>query len=101
MNHERRDFLNLANLPARLSLTEAAWFLGFGSHDIPVLIAAGLLKPLGHPPASGSKFFSSVELQELRADVRWLAKASDATVNFWRKKNEGRSFSHAETLQKS
>jgi hypothetical protein len=30
------------------------------------------------------------ELQTLRADTRWLAKASDATVNYWKKKNATR-----------
>jgi hypothetical protein len=90
MNSDRREFLNLSHLPARLSLGEAAWLLGFTEHDISVLVAAGLLKPLGRPPSSGSKYFSTCELQQLRADARWLGKASDATVNYWRKKNAGR-----------
>jgi hypothetical protein len=51
----------------------------------------GLLKPLGHPPASGSKYFATTELQSLRTDTRWLAKASDAIVNHWKKKNNGRA----------
>lgn len=99
MNHEQRDFLNLVNLPARLTLMEAAWFLGFKEHDMPVLVAAGLLKPLGHPPSSGSKFFAAAELQTLRTDVRWLAKASDATVHYWKRKNSGRIHPRTETLQ--
>ena len=90
MNQEKRDFLTLATLPARLGITEAAWYLGFTEHDIPALVSAGLLKPLGHPPASGSKYFSTNELQALRTDARWLAKASDAIVNHWRTKNFGR-----------
>lgn len=84
------EFLSLATPPARLSLTETAWFLGFTEHDISLLISAGLLKPLGHPPASGSKYFAMTYLQSLRSDIRWLAKASDATVNHWKKKNAGR-----------
>lgn len=99
MNHEQREFLNLVNLPARLSLTEAAWFLGFKEHDIPVLVAAGLLKPLGHPPASGSKFFATAALQTLRTNVRWLTKASDATVGYWKRKNSGRIHPATNTLQ--
>ena len=59
-------------------------------HDIPVLASAGLLKPLGRPTATGSKYFATVELQTLRNDTRWLAKASDAIVNHWRSKNSGR-----------
>jgi hypothetical protein len=53
---ERKDFLNVRTLPARAVAEEAAWILGFAPHDIPVLVSAGLLKPLGHPPASGTKF---------------------------------------------
>lgn len=90
MNQAKRDFLSLATPPARLGIEETAWFLGFNSHDIPVLVSAGLLKPLGRPAASGSKFFATVELQNLRADVRWLAKASDAIVHYWRDKNASR-----------
>ncbi len=87
---DRREFLSLAIQPARLSLTETAWFLGFQEHDISTLISVGLLKPLGHPPASGSKYLALADLQTLRTDTRWLAKASDATVNYWKKKNAGR-----------
>ena len=90
MNQEKKDFLGLATPPARLGINETAWLLGFGEHDIPVLVSAGLLKPLGRPTASGSKYFATVELQTLRADTRWLAKASDAIVNYWRTKNFGR-----------
>ena|ERR1051325_1602939 len=90
MNQARKDFLSLVTPPARLGITEAAWWLGFNEHDIPVLVSAGLLKPLGRPPASGSKYFATVELQALRNDTRWLAKASDAIVHYWRSKNSGR-----------
>jgi hypothetical protein len=90
MKEEKRDFLRLLNLPARLTMTEAAWFLGFTETDISALISAGLLKPLGHPPASGSKYFALTDLQALRTDARWLAKASDATVSYWKRKNASR-----------
>lgn len=90
MNQERKDFLNLVTPPARLAQREAAWYLGFAENDISILVSVGLLKPLGRPPTSGSKYFGLTELQMLRNDPRWLAKASDATVNHWRKKNAGR-----------
>ena len=66
---------------------EAAWFLGFTAHDIPILVSVGLLKPLGHPPSSGVKFFAAAKLQELRNDVAWLARASDAISKHWQAKN--------------
>ena len=53
-------------------------------------LARLLLRPLGRPTASGSKFFATVELQNLRSDTCWLARASDAMVNHWRNKNAGR-----------
>ncbi len=90
MQQEKKDFLNLAIPPARLNITETAWFLGFTEHDISVLISVGLLKPLGHPPPSGSKYFATTELQSLRNDTRWLAKASDAIVHHWKRKNASR-----------
>ncbi len=91
MNSDKKDFLMLATPPARQSITEAAWYLGCSEQDISVLVSAGHLKPLGHPPPSGSKYFATVELQRLRADAHWLAKISDAIVGSWRKKNASRA----------
>ena len=90
MNQEKKDFLSIRNLPARVGINETAWLLGFGETDIPVLVAAGLLKPLGRPTATGSKYFATVDLQNFRNDNRWLAKASDAVVHHWRAKNASR-----------
>ena len=90
MNQAKKDFLSLVTPPARLGIDETSWLLGFNEHDIPVLVSAGLLKPLGRPASTGSKFFATVELQNLRNDTRWLAKDSDAIVNYWRGKNSGR-----------
>lgn len=90
MNQAKKEFLSLAIPPARLGIQETSWLLGFNDHDISVLISAGLLKPLGRPASTGSKFFATVELQTLRNDTRWLARASDAIVNYWRDKNSGR-----------
>ena len=98
MNQEKKEFLSLVTPPARLGINETAWLMGFGEHDIPVLVSSGLLKPLGHPTASGSKYFATVELQSLRIDARWLAKASDAIVGHWRKKNSGRTNLRSEKL---
>ena len=90
MNLEKREFLSLFTLPARLGIVETAWFLGFSEHDVSTLVSAGLLKPLGRPTTSGSKYFATSELQALKSDARWLAKASDAVVNYWRTKNANR-----------
>lgn len=87
MNPERAQFLNLQRPPARLSMEEAAWYLGFLPHEIPVLMASRLLKPLGSPAVNGGKYFAAVELDRCRADATWLARASDAIVKHWRLKN--------------
>jgi len=88
MNPERKEFLSVIRItPARVVAEEAAWYLGFAPHDIPVLVSAGLLKPLGHPPSSGTKFFATATLLKLRDDLNWLARASDAIVRHWQAKN--------------
>ena len=87
MNNEKREFLNLKNIPARLEMQEAGWYLGFAPHAIPILISAGLLKPLGRPAANGVKYFATATLAELRDDTQWLARASDALTRYWQHKN--------------
>jgi hypothetical protein len=57
MNPDIERFLNLRHLPDRLTATEAAAKLGVSHHEIPILVAKGLLKPLGHPASNGSKYF--------------------------------------------
>ena len=99
MNPERKEFLTVMRMPpARVLAEEAAWYLGFMPHDIPVLVSAGLLKPLGHPPASGTKFFATATLLKLRDDINWLARASDVIVRHWQKKNAAKKNRLTESL---
>jgi hypothetical protein len=88
MTSQQEQFLNLKTHPARLRVEEAAWYLGFSTHEIPILMAEGLLKPLGRPPTTGVKYFSTVVLEELRRDVKWLARASDCVVQYWKSRNQ-------------
>jgi hypothetical protein len=71
----------------RKRLQETAWHLGFLAHEIPMLTAAGLLKPLGKPSENGSKFFSTFELDQLKQDSAWLARACDVVVKYWKDRN--------------
>jgi hypothetical protein len=87
MQADKEKFLNLKIVPARLTVEETAWYLGFATHDIPVLVANGLLKPLGHPNDNAVKFFALASVEPLRADVKWLARATDTMLDHWRKKN--------------
>lgn len=88
MNSQKEQFLNLKTLPARLKVEEVAWFFGFAPHEITILMAEGLLKPLGHPPATGVKYFSAMALEEFRRDPKWLGRASDCIVQYWKSRNE-------------
>lgn len=91
MNSQQLQFLNLRNVPARLTAEEAAWFLGFSPHDIPVLMASGLLKPLGQPVQNSVKYFAWAVLCELRQDARWQFRATNEVMQHWRKRNQKRA----------
>ena len=84
---QQTEFLSWNILPARLDATQTAWYLGFEPHEIPMLIAANLLKPLGKPARNSTKFFATETLEQLRRDEKWLAKASDAIGSYWRERN--------------
>ena len=84
---QQTEFLSWKIAPARLNATQTAWFLGFEPHEIPMLVAAGLLKPLGHPARNSTKFFATETLEQLRRDEKWLARASDAIASYWRERN--------------
>ena len=68
MHGTKESFLNLHTPPARLNANEAAWYLGFKPHEVSMLVAAGLLTPLGRPARSRAKFFAA-ETQIGRAHV--------------------------------
>jgi hypothetical protein len=87
MSSQQTQFLNLQNLPARLTVEEAAWLLGFSPHDIPILVAAGLLKPFDQPAPNGSRYFAKTILCELKQDANWLSRATKEIMQHWRFKN--------------
>ena len=87
MNNDRKEFLLVMRMPpARLDVHETAWYLGFMPHDIPVLVRAGLLKPLVRSP-NAVKYIATASLSTLREDTQWLARASEAITKHWRTKN--------------
>jgi hypothetical protein len=88
MKEEQHQFLRLlGQLPARLTAEQAAWVLNCQSHDLPILVAARLLKPLGNPQKNGIKFFATSELLELSKDKAWLIKVTNAVNQHWQKNN--------------
>lgn len=101
MQQDMERFLNLRHLPANVTAEQAAAYFGFTPHEIPILVAKGMLKPLGHPPLNGQKFFLTATLEQLRNDERWFAKARDAIVEHWRYKNGRKSQNQAGTKPQS
>lgn len=88
MKDEQCQFLSLlGQAPLRLTVAQAAWVLNCQPHDIPVLIAAHLLKPLGNPLANGTKFFSTAAVLETAQDHAWLARMTNAIYERWRDDN--------------
>jgi hypothetical protein len=95
MNAERKDFLSVIRVtPARLDARETAWYLGFAAHDIPVLVSAGLLKPLGHPPANA---VNTMRQSHWRSCVR-IHSGSVARPMPW--SNTGRTRTRARPMPK-
>jgi hypothetical protein len=88
MKEDQHRFLTLLDeLPARLTAEQSAWVLNCQPHDIPTLVTAKLLKPLGNPPPNGIKFFSTADLIELTKDRNWLIRVTVAINQHWHKKN--------------
>jgi hypothetical protein len=88
MSEQQRAFFEQWNNPiARLTVEQAAWALNFQAHDIPVLVRAGLLKPLGNPAKSATKYFSAVAVRDHAKDLTWLARATNVIYRHWQDKN--------------
>jgi hypothetical protein len=88
MKDDQHRFLALlGQLPARLTAEQAAWVLNCQAHDVPVLVAVRLLKPLGNPPPDSVKFFATLEVLEQAKDRTWLAKVTNALNQHWQNKN--------------
>jgi len=90
------ELLNCRRLPGRLNSTETAVLLGFQEHDIPALIAAKLLTPLGKPVANAPKYFAAVDVVSAAQDRDWLSQATRMLSRHWSEKNSRKkqSFSY-------
>ena len=86
-----RELLNVRRLQGRLNTRQTAALLNCGEHDIPVLVAKGLLTPLGHPPPNAVKFFAPLEVLELAGDRAKMGHICDALYEHWREKNSARA----------
>ena len=94
MRDDQHRFLTLlGQLPARLTAEQTAWVLNCQAHDVPVLVVARLLKPLGNPQPNSVKYFATGDVLEQVKDRAWLAKVTSAVSQHWRKKNQNKSAS--------
>jgi hypothetical protein len=94
MKDDQHRFLSLlGQLPVRLTAEQAGWLLNCQSHDIPALVNARLLKPLGNPAQNSTKYFATEDLLETAKDRAWLVKMTTAINTHWQKQNakKGRS----------
>lgn len=80
--------LNCRRLPGRLNATEAAILLGVKEHDIPVLIAAKSLLPLGKAARNAPKYFAAVTIEAHSQNPDWLSNATRTLAKHWAKKND-------------
>lgn len=88
MREEQNQFLRLlGRVPARLTAAQTAWVLNCQPHDVPVLVAARLLKRLGNPPANSVKYFSAAEVLEAAKNATWLARVTNVLNQHWQRKN--------------
>ena len=67
---QQTEFLSWKILPARLGATQAAWYLGFEPHEIPILIAGNLLKPLGKGLVDSRANYSAGQVSNLAASFQ-------------------------------
>ena len=88
MRDDQHKFLQLlGQLPARLTAEQAAWVLNCQAHDIPALVAAKLIKPLGNPSQNSTKYFATTDILELMQDRPRLVKMTHAISQHWQKQN--------------
>ena len=85
---QHRFLVLLEQLPARLTVEQTAWVLKCQPHDVSILVAARLLKPLGNPPSNGVKFFASKEVLEFAKDEKCLHRVRVAIYQRRHTRNE-------------
>ena len=100
MKEDQRQFLNLlGHPPARLTAKQVSWVLQCQTSDIPTLIAARLLKPLGDPSPNAAKYFATSEFVKSLEDRNWLNRITLTIQEYWVEKNRRRARSDFPLLE--
>jgi hypothetical protein len=88
MKDDQHRFLALAgHWPVRLTAEQAGFVLNCQPHDIPALVHARLIKPLGNPAQNSTKYFCTADILEAAKDRAWLVKMTTAINAHWQKQN--------------
>ena len=88
MKEDQQRFLSLLGQPpVRLTAEEASWVLNCQAHDIPALVNARLLKPLGNPSQNSGKYFAAADVLEAAKDRSWLVKVTNTICQHWQHQN--------------
>jgi hypothetical protein len=95
---EKLALLNCHRLPGRLNTSETAVLLGVNEHDVPVLVSARLLAPLGKPATNAPKYFAAVEIAARAEDREWLTEATKTLAKHWHRKNRRKQLRSACSL---
>jgi hypothetical protein len=78
MNDHNAGILNTTRMPIRLNAEQTAAVLNCQPHDIHILVAEGLLTPLGKPAANGKKYFETKAILAAGDDRKWLIRMTEA-----------------------
>jgi hypothetical protein len=86
-------------LPERVNVEQTSWLLNCQPHNIPVLVAARLLKPLGNPQPNSVKYFATNDIIELSKDKAWLGRMTNVIYKDWQARNARYRTVSSETLE--
>ena len=91
--------LNWLRLPGRINAEQTAALLGVAAWDVPLLVKAKLLKPLGNGDAKNCvKYFCSTDIAELANNQKWLDAATKAISRREPSDRSGKPSSKAEAI---
>ncbi len=80
--------LTVRRMPFRLSMQQTADILQFRDKDaIGILVAKGMLKPLGNPAKGAPLWFATLVILKLGENVNWLDKATRIVKGYVKEKN--------------
>src|SRR5258706_1495658 len=77
-------------LPGRVPTEIGAKIIGCRTEDMQELARRKIVVPLGRPPKTSPKYYSTTLLLEIARDPVRMARISDAIVAFWARKNRNR-----------